>query len=63
MQLYNIVGETSGIRAYAFEKMLSVCMDSNCMEIMIERARQIVDVSKAWKLSTEERRDLYDKTA
>lgn len=63
MQLYNSVGAQSGIRAYAFDRLLHLCLRENCTDIMVERARAIVADSQAWTLTTEERKDLYVKTA
>lgn len=54
---------TSGIKAVAFDKLLQLCLAEDCMDIMIERARQIVDDSKDWKLTTDERKHLFKSTA
>ena len=59
VQLYNSVLSDSGIKSYAFEKLIELCKDNDCSEIVIERARQVVQTSKDWKLSDEERKSLY----
>ena len=49
----------SGIKAFAFERLVQLCMDNNCTDIIIERARDVVQASKEWKLSVDERKSLY----
>ena len=36
-------------------------MRENCSDIVVERARKIVQDSKEWSLTKEERRSLYQK--
>ena len=59
VQLYNSVMSESGIKSFAFEKLVQLCMDNNCTDIIIERARVIVQASKDWNLTVDERKSLY----
>ena len=61
VQLYNSVHTNSGIKSFAFEKLIELCLRENCCDIVVERARKIVQESKEWQLSQEERRSLYQK--
>ena len=61
VQLYNSVHTNSGIKSFAFEKLIDLCLRENCCDIVVERARRIVQESKDWTLTKEERRTLYQK--
>ena len=61
VQLYNSVHTNSGIKSFAFEKLIELCLRENCGDIVVERARKIVQESKDWQLTNEERRTLYQK--
>lgn len=61
MQLYNSVHTNSGIKSFAFEKLIDLCLRENCCDIVVERARRIVLESKEWTLNKDERRTLYQK--
>ena len=63
VQLYNSVHSNSGLKSYAFEKLVELCTNENCLEIMIGKAREIVADSKDWNLTVEERRSLYRTVA
>ena len=63
VQLYNSVRSTSGLKAYAFEKLVELCTKESCLEIMIGKARTIVEESKEWDLTVDERRSLYRTVA
>ena len=63
VQLYNSVSARKGLKAYAFEKLVELCAKENCLEIMIGKARTIVDESKEWDLTDDERRSLYRTVA
>ena len=59
VQLYNSVHTNSGIKSFAFEKLINLCSNENCTDIVLERARQITADSAAWNLTVPERRSLY----
>ena len=59
VQLYNSVHTNSGIKSFAFEKLIDLCSRENCCEIVVERARKIVQESASWTLSNDERKSLY----
>jgi len=59
VQLYNSVAPDSGLKGYAFEKLVELCASDNCLEIMVTKARSIVEDSKEWCLTADERRSLY----
>ena len=61
VQLYNSVHTNSGIKSFAFEKLIDLCLRENCCDIVVERARKIVIESKDWPLTNDERRTLYQK--
>lgn len=63
VQLYNNVSSDSGLKSLAFERLVQLCMDNNCTDIIIERARQVIETSKDWNLTDEERRSLYKRVA
>lgn len=39
VQLYNSVHMDSGLKGYAFEKLVELCSEEKCMEIVINKAR------------------------
>ena len=45
VQLYNSVHTNSGIKSFAFEKLIEVCLRENCCDIDVERAHKIVQES------------------
>lgn len=59
VQMYNSVHTNSGIKSYAFEKLIELCQRESCCDIVVDRARKIVQDSANWNLSTGERRQLY----
>ena len=59
VQLYNSTHTNSGIKSFAFEKLIELCLREQCCDIVVERARKIVQESKDWQLTNEERRTLY----
>lgn len=59
VQLYNSVETNSGLKAFAFQKLVELCTRESCLEIMIGKAHDIVNESKEWNLTIDERRDLY----
>lgn len=61
VQLYNSVHNNTGVKAIAFEQLVELCLKENCCDIIVERARKIVDDSASWNLTKEERRQLYQK--
>lgn len=61
VQLFNSTHTNSGIKSFAFEKMIELCMRENCCDIVVDRARKIVTESASWNLSKAERRTLYEK--
>ena len=61
VQLYNSVHTKSGIKSFAFEKLIELCLRENCCDILVDRARQIVQESQDWNLTQDERRSLYQK--
>lgn len=61
VQLYNSVHTNSGIKSFAFEKLIDLCLRENCCDIVVERARMIVQESAAWTLTNDERKSLYQK--
>lgn len=63
VQLYNSVNMNSGLKGYAFEKLVKLCAEEKCMEIVIMKARTIVDDSQEWDLTLDERRSLYSTVA
>lgn len=63
IQLYLSSAKESGIKAYAFERLVQLCMDNNCIDIIIDRARSVVEQSKDWKLKDQDRKSLYKTIA
>ena len=63
VQLFNTVGEKSGLKAYAVEQLVSLCAAEGCLEIMVNKARSVVTDSKDWTLTPIERRSLYKTVA
>ena len=61
VQLYNSVHTNSGIKSYALEQLITISLDQNCFQNVVERARKVVQDSAAWNLTKEERRSLYQK--
>ena len=39
VQLYNSVHTKSGIKSFAFEKLIELCLRENCCDILVDRAR------------------------
>ena len=63
VQLYNSIHTNTGIKSLAFEHLVELCFKESCTDIIIEKARKIVEDSSSWSLTTEERRSLYQKIA
>lgn len=63
VQLYNSGKTDSGFKALAMERLILLCKKNGKVDIIIERARQILDISKDWNLTNEERRSLYKTVA
>ena len=61
VQLFNSVHTLSGIKSYALEKLIDLTLRENCTDILIERARKVVEETAGWNLTIEERRSLYSK--
>jgi len=61
VQLYNSVHNNTGVKAFAFEELNALCLRENCCDIVVERARKIVEESASWDLTKDERRSLYQK--
>ena len=57
--MYNSVHTNSGIKSYAFEKLIELCLRESCSDIVVDRARKIVKDSASWNLSNAERRQLF----
>lgn len=47
----------------ALERLILLCRANDCTDIIIERARQILDISKDWTLTDAERKSLYKSIA
>ena len=62
VQLYSSVHTNSGIKSFAFEQLIEICLENNTADIIVQRARQIVTESASWSLTVQERRSLYQKT-
>ena len=56
VQLYNSIHTKSGIKSLTFEKLIEVALRENCADILIERARKVVEETVGWNLTREERR-------
>ena len=61
VQLFNSVHTLSGIKSYALEKLIDLTLRESCTDILIERARKVVEETAGWNLTIEERRSLYSK--
>lgn len=59
IQLFNSVHSNSGIKSFAFVKLVQLCHDENCFDIIAERAKSIVKDAASWNLSKEEKQDLF----
>ena len=61
VQIYNSVHSNTGIKSYSFEKLIELCIQESCSDIIIDRARKVVQETSTWNLNKEERRSLYQK--
>jgi len=61
LHMYNACAR--GLKAIAFEKLVSLCANQDCFEILSTRARDVVRESAKWELSDYERKELYQKVA
>ncbi len=59
VQLYSSVHTNSGIKSFAFERLIQLCLEANTTDIIVSRARSIVTESASWNLTQAERRSLY----
>ena len=46
-----LAAQISFIKAFSFEKLVELCLRENCCDIVVERARKIVQESKGWQLT------------
>ena len=53
----------TGIKAFAFEKLLELCQRENCLDIVVDQARNVVKTASTWTLTKEEQRTLFMKVA
>lgn len=51
------------MKGFAFEKLVEICSVDNCLEIMVEKARTIVEDSSKWDLTIDEKRSLFRTVA
>ena len=56
VQLFNSIHTKSGIKSLTFEKLIELAIRENCADILIERARKVVEETVGWNLTREERR-------
>ena len=56
VQLFNSIHTKSGIKSLTFEKLIELALQENCADILIERARKVVEETAGWNLTKEERR-------
>ena len=61
--MFNAIHSNSGIKAFAFVELVELCERENQPDIVIERAKSIVKDSADWKLTVEEKRDLFCRIA
>ena len=59
MQLYSSVHTNSGFKSLAFEKLITVCLEAQTTDIIVQREREIATDSASWNLGVTERRSLY----
>jgi len=59
VHLYTSVDGSSGLKALAFELLVTLGQQEDCLDIMIKRIREIEADSKNWNLKIDERRSLY----
>ena len=43
------------------EKLIELCIQESCSDIIIDRARKVVQETANWNLTKDERRSLYQK--
>lgn len=61
IQLYNSVHTNSGIKSFAFFKLVNLTVENDCFDIIAEKAKTIVKDSSTWNLSKDEKRELYQQ--
>ncbi len=61
IQLYNSVHTNTGIKSFAFFKLVNLTVENDCFDIIADKAKTIVKDSASWNLSKEEKRELYQQ--
>ena len=56
VQIYNSVHSNTGIKSHSLEKLIDLCIQENCSDIIIDRARKVVQETTEWNLTKDERR-------
>ena len=51
------------LKLYTYRNLIELCSKEETMEIVQQRAQNVDVDSKKWKISAEERRDLYKTVA
>ena len=59
IQLYNSVHTNTGIKSFAFSKLVNLTAQNDSFDIIAEKAKTIVKDSASWNLTRDERRELY----
>lgn len=49
----------NGLKAHVFKTLVSLCQKEGQLEILVHRARNVEQESATWKLTDDERKDLY----
>lgn len=57
--LYMFNGTSHGMKATVFRAMVQLCQEEGQLEILIQKARNVVAESASWQLTGDERKSLY----
>eukprot|EP00347_Sterkiella_histriomuscorum_P023152 403335751 len=61
--IYSIFSETSAMKSISFQRLFELCDRNNQLKIIVDNLKNIESISKEWKLSLEQRRQLLRSCA